>query len=120
MCHYHKILNAKLISKKYDKLYWSIGEEDARILQTVGCNVKVSNSPKHGTTYNISTKILSDFLCLTYGSINKDTLEELCSYEMLVNIIPYDYAGKHGKSMTSHIKLKVSNKEITINEEIKK
>ncbi len=34
------IANAKLISKTYEKLYWSIDEKNAKILKKVGCTVK--------------------------------------------------------------------------------
>ena len=69
-------------------------------------------------SYNISTKVLSDTLCVMYKSLTKDMLEEHCSYDIVVQIKSYDYMGKSGKSMTSYIKKKTADKTITINKDI--
>ena len=112
------IKNAKLISKTYEKLYWSIDENSSKVLKKAGCNIKIVSNDKYGISYNISTKVLSDTLCVMYKSLTKDMLEEHCSYDIVVQIKTYDYMGKSGKSMTSYIKKKTADKTITINKDI--
>ena len=112
------IQNAKLISKTYEKLYWSIDENSSKVLKKAGCNIKTVSNAKYGISYNISTKILSDTLCVMYKSLTKDMLEEHCSYNIVIQIKTYDYMGKSGKSMTSYIKDKTADKTITINKDI--
>ena len=112
------IQNAKLISKTYEKLYWSIDENSSKVLKRNGCNIKIVSNDKYGISYNISTKVLSDTLCVMYKSLTKDMLEEHCSYDIVVQIKTYDYMGKSGKSMTSYIKKKTADKTITINKDI--
>lgn len=114
------IANAKLISKTYEKLYWSIDEKNAKILKKVGCTVKTVVNEKYGTSFNISTKVLNDILCNLYKSVNKGDLEEMCLYDILIQVKPYDYMGKKGKSMVSFIKLKVGDRETSVNQEILK
>ena len=84
------IQNAKLISKTYEKLYWSIDENSSKVLKTAGCNIKIVSNAKYGISYNISTKILSDTLCVMYKSLTKDMLEEHCSYNIVIQIKAYD------------------------------
>jgi hypothetical protein len=112
------IQNAKLIFKTYEKLYWSIDENSSKVLKRNGCNIKIVSNDKYGISYNISTKVLSDTLCVMYKSLTKDMLEEHCSYDIVVQIKTYDYMGKSGKSMTSYIKKKTADKTITINKDI--
>ena len=112
------IQNAKLISKTYEKLYWSIDENSSKVLKTAGCNIKIVSNDKYGISYNISTKVLSDTLCVMYKSLTKDMLEEHCSYNIVIQIKTYDYMGKSGKSMTSYIKEKTGDKAITVNKDI--
>ena len=112
------IQNAKLISKNYDKLYWSIDEKSAGLLKNYGCVVKTVHNDKYGTSLNISTKVVSDTLCVMYKSLTKDSLEEHCSYNIVIHVKSYDYMGKSGKSMTSYIKNKTLDKAITINKDI--
>ena len=112
------IKNAKLISKNYEKLYWSIDEKSSNILKRNGCNVKTVQNPKYGTSYNISTKAVSDALCVLYQSLTKAVLEEHCFYDIVIQITTYDYMGKSGKSMTSYIRKKTKEKTITLNTDI--
>ena len=112
------IQNAKLISKNYDKLYWSIDEKSAGLLKNYGCLVQTVHNDKYGTSLNISTKVVSDTLCVMYKSLTKDSLEEHCSYNIVIHVKSYDYMGKSGKSMTSYIKKKTLDKTITINKDI--
>lgn len=112
------IKNAKLISKTYEKLYWSIDENSSTVLKRNGCNIKTVSNDKYGISYNISTKVLSDTLCVMYKSLTKDMLEEHCSYNIVIQIKTYDYMGKSGKSMTSYIKKKTADKTITVNKDI--
>ena len=88
------------------------------ILKKAGCNIKTVSNAKYGISYNISTKILSDTLCVMYKSLTRDMLEEHCSYNIVIQIKTYDYMGKSGKSMTSYIKDKTADKTITINKDI--
>lgn len=115
---FYTIKNAKLINTNYEKLYWSIDESYATILTNNGCNVKTVNSDKFGTTYNISTKIASDGICYSYKSLNKSNLEVLCTYTLLLNITPYTYNGKSGKSITAYVKSKTGDRMNTINQDI--
>ena len=48
------IQNAKLISKNYEKLYWSIDENSSKVLKKAGCNIKtVSNANRRSTEVTV-------------------------------------------------------------------
>ena len=89
-----------------------------KFFKKVVCTVKTVVNEKYGTSFNISTKVLNDILCNLYKSVNKGDLEEMCLYDILIQVKPYDYMGKKGKSMVSFIKLKVGDRETSVNQEI--
>ena len=116
----HK-LSAKLISTNYEKLYWSIDEQDAHILKTTrNITIKETTHLRFGKSYNISTKILDDTKCHLYGSLTRDALEIGCKYNIVLHFYYYTYMGKSGYSMTSYIKKKIGERGSVVNEFVKR
>ena len=66
-----QIKEAKLISNKYEKLLWSVSQEESSKIQASGGSVKITENENFGRSFCVSTNIMEDSQCETYNSMRR-------------------------------------------------
>lgn len=95
------IINVKLISLQFEKPYVQITEEDAVLLEGIGCFVKRVTSERFGPSCQIAVKFAPEFKQLE-GFIPKQNLVIGGMYEVHISPYNYKYNGKTGVSLQAN------------------
>ena len=99
-----QIKEAKLISNKYEKLQWSVSQEESSKIQASGGSVISTENENFGRSFCVSTKIMEDSQCETYNSMRRDKLIVGNIYWIYIDFRDYVYKGVSGISMISLVR----------------
>lgn len=99
------IQKIKLISTKYNNIYWSISPVDAELLKTYGVRVKETIHETYGVQYSTSSSVGSKSTCL-----RREELEQYSHYKIVFVI--KEYINKEGEpkvGLTAYVKRKIQD-----------
>ena len=113
-----QIKEAKLISNKYEKLLWSVSQEESSKIQASGGSVKITENENFGRSFCVSTKIMEDSQCETYNSMRRDQLIVGNIYWIYIDFRDYVYKGVSGISMTSLVRTLVGRSTPPVNQRL--
>ena len=110
-----QIKEAKLISNKYEKLLWSVSEEDANKIRVSGGTVKITERENFGQSFCVSTKMMEDPQCESHMSLRRSELNVGSVYWIYIDFRDYVYKGVSGVSMISLVRALVRRSEPPVN-----
>jgi hypothetical protein len=86
----------KLLNKNYEKLYWSIDKELYDSLSGHPVTIKHKTDDVFGETYTMSAYLPEAKLSECTGTLKKDDLTVMSTYDCLVSLKAWKYQDKSG------------------------